>query len=260
MKHDLKITVLLIALFLAAQFIGLAVTKNYITEKLPYNIETPKFEEKTSFIPIFIIIIAATIFALLIAKMEATIIWKVWFFVSVTFCMSVALSAFTNQAAALVISAGLAVFKVVRRSIIVHNATELFIYGGLAAILVPVLGIVSISALLILISVYDYIAVRKTKHMVALAKFQAKIRIFAGFLIPYGKNKEAILGGGDIGFPLMFSAVAMKTLGIKAMIIPVFAAMALAFLFIRSEKKKFYPAMPILSIGCFIGYGIALLL
>ncbi len=76
-------------------------------------------------------------------------------------------------------------------------------------------------------------------------------------MIPYGKNKEAILGGGDIGFPLIFTGVAMKTLGGKALVIPVFVSLALLLLLVKSEKKKFYPAMPILTLGCFIGYGIA---
>lgn len=58
----------------------------------------------------------------------------------------------------------------------------------------------------------------------------------------------------------MFAGVAMKTLGARALIIPLFAAAALTFLFIKAEKKKFYPAMPVLTLGCFIGYLIAYLI
>lgn len=199
MKHDLKVTILLIIMFLLAQFIGLLILRPYTTAapaQLPYNIERPQFEESTAFIPIFIIIIAATIFALLLAKMEATWVWKIWFFASVIFTLSIAFSTFTNSIIALTIAIVLAIFKVFKRNLIIHNITELFIYGGLAAIFVPILGVVSIAILLLIISIYDYIAVRKTKHMIKLAKFQTKLRIFAGILIPYGKNKEAILGGG----------------------------------------------------------------
>ncbi len=261
MKHTAKVTVLLIALFLAAQFLGLLILKPYMVEEkpLPYNIERPQFEEKTSFMWIFLIIILATVLGLFLAKLEATTLWKTWFFLSVIFTLSIALSSFIHQIIALVIAVVLAVFKVYFRNVIVHNITELFIYGGLAAIFVPILSISSISILLIIISVYDYIAVRKTKHMITLAKFQTKIKIFAGLVIPYGKNKEAILGGGDIGFPLIFTGVAMNTLGMKAIIIPFFAAAALTILFLNSEKKKFYPAMPVLTAGCFIGYLIAYL-
>ena len=35
--------------------------------------------------------------------------------------------------------------------------------------------------------------------MIKLAKFQTSLKVFAGLLIPYSKNRAAILGGGDIG-------------------------------------------------------------
>ncbi len=262
MKHTLQVTILLIVLFLIAQFIGLLIIKPYTIEEkpLPMGIERPQFEEKTSFVWIFAIIIAATIFALFLARMEATMIWKLWFFVSVIFTLSIAFSSFMHQLIALVIAVLLAIFKVFKPNLIIHNITELFIYGGLAAIFVPIMGVLSASLLLLIISIYDYIAVRKTKHMISLAKFQTKLRIFAGLLIPYGKHKEAILGGGDIGFPIIFSGVALKTVGTKAVIIPIFAAAALAFLLLKSEKKKFYPAMPVLTLGCFVGYVVALII
>ncbi|MEM4245190.1 MAG: presenilin family intramembrane aspartyl protease [Candidatus Nanoarchaeia archaeon] len=262
MKHTLQVTILLIVLFLIAQFIGLLIMKPYTVEEkpLPLGIQRPEIEEKTSFVWIFAIIIGATIFALFLAKMEANIIWKLWFFVSVIFTLSIAFSSFMHQLIALALAVILAIFKVFKPNLIIHNLTELFIYGGLAAIFVPIMGILSVSLLLLIISVYDYIAVRKTKHMISLAKFQAKLKVFAGLLIPYGKHKEAILGGGDIGFPIIFAGVALKTVGVKAAIIPFFAAAALAFLLFKSEKKKFYPAMPIITLGCFVGYIVTLII
>ena len=120
------------------------------------------------------------------------------------------------------------------------------------------------------------IAVWKTKHMVSMAKFQAKSKLFAGLLVPYSnksknllattnKNittkttkveyKQAILGGGDIAFPLLFSGVILKTMGVlPAIIVSLTTAVALLLLFIGADKKKFYPAMPFVSAGCFIGY------
>ena len=81
--------------------------------------------------------------------------------------------------------------------------------------------------------------------------------------------KTAILGGGDIGFPLLFAGVVMKGLMLdnslmvgflKTLIIPVVVSIALFLLFVKGQKDKFYPAMPVLSAGCFIGYGILLLI
>ncbi len=124
------------------------------------------------------------------------------------------------------------------------------------------------------------IAVWKSKHMIKLAKFQQKSKLFAGLLLQYGgkktkskgvktKAKNAILGGGDIAFPLLFSATVMEDLILKGLpkniafvqtsIITLFVAIALTILLLKSQKDKFYPAMPFISIGCILGYIILLL-
>jgi presenilin-like A22 family membrane protease len=120
--------------------------------------------------------------------------------------------------------------------------------------------------------------------MVTLAKFQTKSKVFAGLMLPYKRKtiaKErkhkttskslslAVLGGGDIGFPLIFAGVVMKNLMLtdlqftsflKTLTIPVFVTIALIFLLIKGKKDKFYPAMPYLTLGCVVGYLIILLL
>ena len=80
------------------------------------------------------------------------------------------------------------------------------------------------------------------------------------------KNKKikvsvAILGGGDVVFPIILAGVVLRTLGfIPALIISIGATAALATLFYYSEKGKFYPAMPFISAGCFVGLAIAYLI
>ena len=96
--------------------------------------------------------------------------------------------------------------------------------------------------------------------MVKLAKFQTEGKIFTGLLIPYDK-KVAILGGGDIGFTLLFSGVILREMGIvAAVIVSSIVALSLLGLFLYSRKNRFYPAMPPLTIGCFIGLLIVKLL
>ena len=129
----------------------------------------------------------------------------------------------------------------------------------MVAVFAPVLSVSTVFILLILISIYDMIAVWKTKHMVKLAKFQTKMKVFAGLLVPYGK-KMAILGGGDIGFTLLFAGVVLLSTGwIDALIIVLSVSIALGLLLFLSKKDRFYPAMPYLTVGCFIGYFIGLL-
>jgi presenilin-like A22 family membrane protease len=275
MKHNLKITAIILITFLLIQFIGLKIVSSYIEEKteiidgkevinktyteLPYNIERPELEQQTSFIPFIIMIIIVTFLALLILKFNIQWLWKTWFFLAVLFCLTIAFSAFVKQALAVSLSAVLSYLKIFKRNVFTQNISELFIYGGIAAVFAPIMSIFSISMLLILISIYDFIAVFKTKHMVKLAKSQAKMQTFPGLMIPYGKNKLAILGGGDLGLPLLFTAIIFHAYGSIALAIPLFTALSLAHLMLSGEKSKFYPAMPIITLGCFIGYGAILL-
>jgi len=259
MKHTKEVILVLILLFLTAQLMGFVIIKTYQTKPLPYDLQPPEIAPETSFIHIFIIILIATGIIFLLAKFKIAGLWKLWFFLSVLFILIIAFSAFLPQLIATILALIVAYFKIIKRDFFIHNMSEVFLYGGLAALFIPILNIFSASVLLILISIYDMIAVWKTKHMIKLAKFQAKLRIFAGLVIPYG-NKAAILGGGDIGFPLLFAGTVYLSIGLKAIAIPICAAIALMLLFIYGKKDKFYPAMPYITAGCFAGYLITLLI
>jgi len=182
-----------------------------------------------------------------------------------------------------------AFFKIFKRNFFVHNITELFIYPGIAAVFVPILNIYTIILLLILISIYDAWAVWKSGIMQKMAKYQMnKLNIFAGFFIPHvdKRTKEkiklmreklkqkkitkkelekkkikinvAMLGGGDIIFPIIFSGVMLKTFGfIPALFVIAGATLGLGYLLLSSEKKKFYPAMPFITAGIFLGMFLA---
>ncbi len=292
MKHKVLIIIILVALFFAAQIIGLVITSKYLEKpELPLGLERPATEEKETGIMLFVMIIVVTAIALLFVKFALFRFWKIWFLLSVILCLIVSLNAFMPQAYAVVLGIVFGAWKVLKPNVFVHNATELFIYAALAAIFVPILNVWVAGALLLLISVYDYIAVRKTKHMIKFAKFQAESRMFAGLFVPYGirsgvsceekrgqlrkvegakekiesfKANIAILGGGDIGFPLLFAGAVMKEIGgvlnWQSLIVPVAVSVVLFGLFLFGKRKKFYPAMPYLSAGCLIGYGIVRLI
>ncbi len=262
MKHNYKVISLMLILFLLAQIVGLVVVDYYLEKDLPLGIEKPEFEPKTSFIPLFLFILVATLIILFLFKLKLFWLWRFWFFLSVFVTLIISFNVFFGIIFAIIFALLLAVWRLMLPNPLVHNFTELFIYGAMAAIFVPVLNLLSMSILLVLISVYDYIAVRKTKHMITMTKTQGKAKLFAGLAIPYQKN-VAILGGGDIGFPLLFSAVVMIHFGLslfdpRAYLVPVSSGLMLLALFVCGEKKKYYPAMPYITLGCVLGLGILL--
>ena len=175
---------------------------------------------------------------------------------------------------------------------LVHNLSELLIYPGIAAVFVPILNLPAIIILLVLISIYDIYAVWHFGFMQRMAKFQINhLKLFAGFFIPYADKKTkqkikllrekyknvkilekkfkkqkikvnlAILGGGDVVFPIIMAGVVFKIFGISsALTISVFATLSLLFLFIFARKGRFYPAMPFLTAGCLLGLAVAWLM
>ncbi|MBI2666719.1 hypothetical protein HYX13_03850 [Candidatus Woesearchaeota archaeon] len=297
MKHAFSILLILLGGFLAAQFLGLAILNRYIDpiqsavtgetefKDLPVG-ERPEMEEKTAYLPVIVAILIGTVLMLFLIKFQWIWVWKIWFLFAVVFTLAISFGAFFPKVAAMILALLLGIWKIFKPNFWVHNLTELFVYAGLAVIFVPVFSVWSISVLLVLIAVYDAYAVWKSKHMVTLAKSQAKAKVFAGFFIPYVDGKEeklgnekrpffrfphvtstknislqkksnirtAVLGGGDIGFPLIFAGVVFKEWGMwQGFVIPFFAAAGLAFLLWKGNEKKFYPAMPFIGAGCFLG-------
>lgn len=312
MKHSLKITAILLGMFLLTQFIGLAVIQAYkpivkqeVSENgtisnitvydLPYGTSPPpELEPKYSLMSIITAFIIAIALIILLMKIKAEIFLRIWFLVVITLALGVTLNALFkfyipySPYIALAVAAPLAIAKIFRRNIFVHNFTELLIYPGIAAIFVPLMSLWTIVILFILISVYDIYAVWHSGIMQRMAQYQIQtVKVFSGFFVPYLGKKEreliaqaqaskakmkkmrekkikvnvAILGGGDIVFPIIMAGVVLWKIGfLPAMLISLGATLALAGLFAASQKGKFYPAMPFISAGCFIALGIVLLI
>ena len=314
MKHTLKITIILLSLFLITQFIGLFVSSIYlpkqivvineqtgigeiqnITPELPYGMQPPELKTNIEFwsvIPSIVISLCIAILLIfLLSKYQWNFLIKFWFFSVIVLALGIAINSlfiflglFQNKITffteiplswliSLIISIPLATFKIYKPKILIHNLTELLIYPGIASVFIPILNTYTIIILLILISIYDMWAVWKSGIMQKMAKYQMnELKIFGGLLIPYmtkqmrtklkklkTKDKKkikvsvAILGGGDIVFPIITAGVFLKYLGIVPALFVIFGSFAgLSFLLWQSEKKKFYPAMPFITGGIFI--------
>ncbi len=304
MKHTLRITLLIVVIFLLSQVIGLvALNQNTVVYEEPETGEVivehmdtaigerPPIQGPSTLVYILIAVLIGTGLILLLIRLKKMKVWKFLYFFAVWMTCTITIGVFIDPTIALVACLVLAVLKVHRPNPWTHNITELFIYAGIAIIFVPLLDIIWVIILLLAISAYDMIAVWKSKHMVTMAEFQTKSRAFAGVVIGYrdkaisrirspgkkpkkspkkGKEvKNAVLGGGDIAFPMIFAGVVMDTLirsmgfskpsaFLMAMIIPLVVTVALFILLYKAEKDKFYPAMPFLTAGCLVGYGLVM--
>jgi len=320
MKHNIQITIIILSMFILTQFIGLLVVnayspihkqiinettgeiQNVTIDKLPEGFQPPADIKPMEFLPMLIIsFVLAIVIMLILMKFGLNRILKFWFFIVVIIAIGLTLNAILalfpslnkfiipgNLTYAffisLVLALPLAIYKIFKRNILVHNFTELMIYPGLAAVLVPLFNIPAIIIILIIISIYDAWAVWHSGIMQKMAKFQMnELKIFAGFFIPYiGKKQKqeidlikskyksqisrdkavkkkkiqislAILGGGDVIFPIIAAGTLLRLYGWTPAIFIIFGALAgLSFLLLISQKKKFYPAMPFITAGIFL--------
>jgi presenilin-like A22 family membrane protease len=331
MKHNLSVTALLVLFFLLAQIVGLALI-NYKFEIVKVGNETnigytdisgseiPEWQ--TGIVLLYVLggVLIGTLLVLLIIKLKRVKLWKAWFFIAVLIAITFSLDVLIkNTTISVIIALILTYFKVYKPNIVIHNLTEILMYAGIGLFIVGLFKthILGAIILLLIISLYDIYAVFKSKHMVKMAKFQAKSQVFAGLMIPYTpkaeasstkasakaksdkflkisevdgekafkeykaepEKKNAILGGGDIAFPLIFTGVVMQNIANKlyinmgltlaaaksiafqqSLVITLTTTIAIALLFVFAKKDKFYPAMPIVTAGCLIGYGIVALL
>lgn len=258
---------------------------------LPFGLDIPENEPAPNFLSIIFSFALAFAIIFLLMKYKWKMVIRLWFFLVVALALGISINAFLKYTAltnisiiAIAVAVPVAFIKIFKPNVFVHNSTELLIYPGIAAVFVPLLTPFSIIALLILISIYDMWAVWKSGIMQKMAKFQMeKLKIFGGFLIPSVskktkaqivrikqkyKNKKipknvklkkfrvnlAILGGGDVIFPIITAGVFMRDFGIVPALFIIFGALAgLGFLFSITEKGKSYPAMPYISAGIFLG-------
>ena len=281
-------------MFFLAQLIGIFIVNQYSQEnvQLPYGMQPPEMKASASLTSILTSMIIAIFLIFILMKIKAVLFLRLWFFFVVILALALAFNAFLllfpsfpyPQILALIIALPLAIYKIFKRNILIHNLTELLIYPGIAAVFVPILNLWAIIILLLLISVYDIYAVWHSGFMQKMVKFQINhLRLFTGFFLPYADKKTkmqisllkekyqnkipnkilkkkkfkiqlAILGGGDVVFPIILAGVVLNVFGLlSAIIISIFATLSLLYLFIAARKGKFYPAMPYLTAGCLLG-------
>ncbi len=297
MKHNTKVTLIIVGMFIVTQLLGIYVVNHYISHELPLGFGVPHTQDQgeysqalASLVIAFIIAISLVFF---LSKFKVEFVLRAWFFVVVAIALTLTLNAFINAenfplksytfAFILLIAIILAYIKIYRRDYLTHNLTELLVYPGIAAIFVQFLNVITLVILLIIISIYDMWAVWHSGIMQKMAKYQInKLNVFSGFFIPYMtknlkmkiqkmkkselKKKKirvnvAMLGGGDVVFPIIASGVVLKTFGlIPALFVTLGATIGLTYLLIFSEKKKFYPAMPFITAGILAAILLAYLL
>ena len=159
---------------------------------------------------------------------------------------------------------------------IVLNQDILIILGiaGIGSTLGLAFQPLMVAVLLIIFSIYDYIAVYKTKHMIKMAKEMIEQKAIlalvapsnvSGFQASLGEIKPGgkflILGGGDIALPLLLCSSLIPVGILNSIIVAFFSLIGLFvgfYIFARRKARAPIPALPPIALFSIIGYLITL--
>ncbi|MDD3263331.1 MAG: presenilin family intramembrane aspartyl protease [Candidatus Nanoarchaeia archaeon] len=337
MKHQIKTTIFLVILFFIIQIFGVYLSSTTMTfstndkgekvieyDELNSGFVREQMDVWQAIINILIGMFLGTIILIFLLKNKKTKMWKGWISVGIFLTMFITISELTNYYYGIFLSVFLTYMKIKRNNFLINSLTEILIYPSFAILFSDIINIKSALFLLFIISIYDYIAVFKSKHMVFMAKEITNNKLFMGIMMPTkiskksffdgsffkknanentnvnanvknenlelnnlskvlnnnnndddnnnnnndddnnnlnneieNKNKDdlgvAILGGGDIAFPLLFNVAILKTFGLfPAFLSSLIVSIGLFIFFMFTRKGKFYPAIPPLTISCVI--------
>lgn len=169
----------------------------------------------------------------------------------------------------------LIIFLFKKTSLLLHNAALLFAAAGIGAGLGMQLTPLAVVLLLAIFSVYDFIAVYKTKHMVKMAEVMLEHRAILGIVVPQkisdfrAQLKEVepggrflVLGAGDIVFPLILVVSVLPFSVVDSLVVAIFSLIGLLagfLIFISKKERTPMPALPPIALFSVIGYLLTIL-
>ncbi|ADB58590.1 presenilin family intramembrane aspartyl protease PSH [Archaeoglobus profundus] len=142
------------------------------------------------------------------------------------------------------------------------NISAFLLACGITAMFGISLEPIPVLVLLIILAVYDFVAVYTTKHMIDLAESVVKLKLPLLFIIPTD-DKPTMLGVGDVVIPNILTVSAQtflnspKIFGLKipALTTLIGGALGLTILLIFAEKfKRAHAGLPFINSGAILGF------
>ncbi len=278
-----KASLLLILIFLLTQLLGLYLGSEYV-KMLNARLVQPVFSDPESIqnsIYLFTAIPIVTAFIILVIKFREeffrVIELSVIFFCSwITFDLLIGTSMFPLPLG-LFLALLLVGWRILRPTILNQNITLITSASGVGAVLGASLGIFPCILLMVFLSIYDYISVFITRHMVFIGRKLVRsssamvisapsdLRAFLSSkdLPPEEVSKRMLhLGGGDIVVPLMFTVSVFSSYGVISSLSVIASSaggLALLMLYLSKRPEVTLPGLPFICSGCLLGFFLSTL-
>ena len=285
---NLKLNFLIqtIIVFLFMSFLSLVTANTMITGKVVYTSEpvhsvyisptvsAPPYEpagiDAFQFLVAFFI--ATSLMLIFLKLCKGKFLFEFFFAGAVIFGAQGPLGILFEKTSAFFIAVTIVVLRFAYPRIWTQNLAIILGIAGIAASLGMSVEPLMALLILVLLSIYDIIAVYKTRHMVKLFKGMAKKGAVLALILPknfskwFGKfkiiepkneNEFVFLGTGDLALPLFF-AVSAFSLGVEfslAIIAGAIIGFAVDHLIFMTQKKKNpIPALPAVAFFSIMGY------
>jgi len=211
----------------------------------------------------------------LIRIMHGGLFLRLFFFFAIFSGTFITLNIFIADTWAFIFSLFLIFLYIIWPYVWLHDLVLVLTLPGIAALLGASLNPWTAVLILVVMSVYDYVAVYKTKHMVRMAKMMISGRAIFAMVFPEhwqgfkSRLNEAhpgegfmMLGTGDFVFPLIMAASAYAISPVAAWLVFSFALLGLLLMhliFVSQKIRRPMPALPPLAAFAIIGFILAVI-
>lgn len=206
----------------------------------------------------FLAILAFTALILLTIKFKKFIVFLIYFitFVTIYYILTPFLQFFS-----ILIATFIVLILIKKPNWVVINISAILLSSGIAAMFGISLEPIPAIILLLVLAIYDFVAVHKTKHMIKLADTVAEIRAPILFEIPF-KGERAYMGLGDVIIPSILIVSAQRFsepqyilfFKVSAFTTLLFSLVALLLLVILVEKRGVAAGLPVINSGAVLGF------
>jgi presenilin-like A22 family membrane protease len=179
--------------------------------------------------------------------------------------MRLALGYGESTLAGIVLGLAFSGFRMFRPSM--KNAAAILATAGVGVVFGISLGLAPVILFLVLLSVYDYLSVFATKHMVEMANFVVQkdlaftVTAKAPPPAPGQKEQRMDLGTGDMVAPIMLEVSTLPFSPVATLFVFAGAAAALGiFLYLVWNRKMILPALPPIVFGMIVSLGLGFVL
>lgn len=247
--------------------------KNFLEQQ---QISLPEVSLELPIIYFLGVVVLLGIIFFLIPVSKLTVVFKMMFVLLFVWGVFIVLGFSLPLIAASLISVGVAMLWFFKPRVWLHDLLLILTLAGVGTVFGFMLAPWTALIFMVVISIYDVLAVR-FGYMMWMAKKLSQLETLPAFILPHdmaGWNLDlketklmedesserwfSILGGGDIGFPVLLVVSVFFTYGVTSLLIlAAFSLLGLAAAYwIQAVflKGKPMPALPPITSACLVGF------